>query len=418
MRDNKLHTPYGVKDYLPCEYYLKRKIENKIENVFYTHGFTAVESPMFEYMEVFEGRGSIKPKQMYKFIDRDGEILSLRSDITPPIGRIAATNYSNNDIPLRFCYTGNVFRYNESYQGKLREFTQSGVELIGINSNEADAEVITLAIKSLLACGFEKFMIDIGQVQFLRGVLEETGFDNNICNEIQNYIVKKNFVEVSNIVNEKETTTGIKKLFTDLPTFIGTEELLDEVISFTKNDKAIKSISDLKQIYNILKCYGLQEYVRFDLSMIGHLDYYTGIIFSGYTYGTGFSLLNGGRYDNLISGFGENFPSVGFSIKLNEVMAAIESQKIEVEVEKTDTLLVYTSISMDNALKTAEQLRKDGVYIENSLLGDDIEKNIEYAKIKNLGGILFFGNDDLIEIIDIKENTRTKVTLEYLLNRA
>ena len=140
--DAKLHTPEGVKDYLPCEAAFKSEVERNIETVFYRYGFLPVSSPTFEYMEVFDGNGGLSPNQMYKFIDRDSSSLALRADMTPVIARIAATAYEKKDIPLRFYYFENVFRHNENYQGKLREFTQAGIELIGVNSYDADAEKI------------------------------------------------------------------------------------------------------------------------------------------------------------------------------------------------------------------------------------------------------------------------------------
>ena len=113
MINNKLHTTAGVKDYLPAECALKNEIENKIKNVFDSCGYSCVITPTFEYTEVYEGMGSVDSKRMYKFVDRDGSILALRPDVTPAIARIAATAYDKEELPLRFSYVGNAFRYNE-----------------------------------------------------------------------------------------------------------------------------------------------------------------------------------------------------------------------------------------------------------------------------------------------------------------
>lgn len=416
MIDRKLHTPEGVKDYLPYEYEFKKEIERNIEIVFHRYGFCPVKSPAFEYMEVFEGKGSIDSKQMYKFLDRDGSILALRSDMTPAIARIAATAYEEKDIPLRFYYFDNAFRYNENYQGKLREFTQAGIELIGINSYEADAEVIAVAIRSLLISGLENFRIDIGQVQFLNGILEETGLNKKICSKIQNYIILKDYVAVENTVKNLDLSEEIKAFFSQLPLLIGGAEILEKAKEFTSNDKSLKALNNLREIYKILTEYGLNEYISFDLSVTGHLDYYTGLIFRGYTYGTGFSVIDGGRYDKLVSNYGANYPAIGFAIKINDLINALENQNISVPTDWADTLLVYNNDSRKTALSTADELRSQGLSIENSLIGNNIDRNIEYARMKNMGGIIYFLSDEKVKLIDLQNNIENELNISELLN--
>lgn len=415
MRDNKLHTPDGVKDYLPAEYSVKRELEKRMECVFNSYGYSCVSSPTFEYMEVFDGKGSVSSRQMYKFLDRSGEILALRSDMTLAIARIAATAYGPSDMPLRFHYFENAFRYNESYQGKLKEFTQAGVELIGVNSNDADAEVIAVAINSLLAAGITEFRLDIGQVDFFRGLLLESALDSDTCLDIQNFILNKEYTGVFEIINKCDLKDGIKQLFMELPLLIGSKAVIDKVKPSITNEKSLRALNDLENIYDILCDYGLNEYIRFDLSMVGHLDYYTGLIFRGYISGTGVSVIDGGRYDSLISKFGGNYPSVGFAIKVNELLNKMDANAVN--MTSSDTLLAYTEKGRKSALLTADELRTGGLKIENSLAGYDLDKSIEYAKARNMDGILFFLDDQNIKLINLKENTETQTTIEELLHK-
>ena len=417
MIDNKLHTPEGVKDYLPNECAYKRELENRIENVFCKYGFNPITSPMFEYMEVFEGKGSIDPKQMYKFIDRDGSILTLRSDITPAIARIAATSYSEQDIPLRFYYTENAFRYNEHYQGKLREFTQAGIELIGVNSVEADAEVLAIAINSLINTGLSEFRIDIGHVQFMKGVLKEAKISEDICEKIQLNIIKKNYVAVEEIVSDLDISDNIKAIFTRLPLLIGGKELLDKVSAMVSNETSLIAIKHLQNIYEILQSYGLEKYIYFDLSVIGQFDYYTGLIFRGYAYGTGFSVIDGGRYDNLIGKFGADYPSVGFAIKIIDLMSALQSQNVNMGNKGIKTLLIYNENSRKAALSTADYYRGKGIIVENGLLGNDLEKNKLYAIKKNIDNILYFEDENTARIINLSDGTENKLDIKSLLGK-
>jgi len=412
--DAKLHTPEGVKDYLPCKAAFKTEVERNIETVFYRYGFLPVSSPTFEYMEVFDGNGGLNPKQMYKFIDRDSSMLALRADMTPAIARIAATAYEENDIPLRFYYFENVFRYNEHYQGKLREFTQAGVELIGINSFDADAEVIAVSVNSLLSCGLKDFKICIGQVQFFYGILEEGGFDSETCEKIRKYIIAKDYTAVQKIAEESDASDNIKILFKELPLLIGGRKIIERAKELVNSKKAIDALEDLENIYQILSEYKVENFISFDLSIIG-LYYYTGIIFRGYAKGTGSSVINGGRYDKLIKNYGADYPAVGFAIKINNLITALENQNIFVKGEKADTLLMYTAAGRKTALNASDELRSQGLNVENSLFGDDIEKNKEYAKNKGMGGILYFLNSEDVRIINLENNTVSDIKISELL---
>ncbi|MDO5388277.1 MAG: ATP phosphoribosyltransferase regulatory subunit, partial [Clostridia bacterium] len=197
MLINKLHTPEGVKDYLPNECILKKNIEKNIAQVFESYGYLPVTSPTFEYNDVFCGMGGVKDSRVFKFLDHDGSLLVLRPDMTPAIARIAATAYNKNDLPLKFYYIDNMFRTNKNYQGKLREFTQAGIELLGVNSIEADAEVVTAAISSLLNSGVNDFKLDLGHALFLKGVIEEANVNEDVASAIQMNIIKKNYVAVN-----------------------------------------------------------------------------------------------------------------------------------------------------------------------------------------------------------------------------
>ena len=321
----RLHTPEGVKDYLPDEYAVKKQIENNVQGVFEGRGYKAIETPTFEFIQVLDGMGGVGSERMYKLLDRDGSILALRSDFTPAIARIAATAYSAEDIPLRFSYLGNCFRYNASYQGKLREFTQAGVELIGETGVKADTEILTAAIDSLLAAGLSDFRIDIGDVTFLQGVLDSAGISAEITEKIRESIIDKNYVEVAKTAEGLETSGEVKKILSDLPLLIGGIELLERLKGVVGNEKSQKALSYMHEIYNALG--EKQKYISFDFSVIGQMDYYTGLVFRGYARGTGFSIVDGGRYDNLVGNFGAEHPAVGFSVNINNLMAAIEAVK-------------------------------------------------------------------------------------------
>jgi ATP phosphoribosyltransferase regulatory subunit len=337
--------------------------------------------------------------------------------MTPPIARVVATAYRQEEFPLRFCYSGNAYRYNENYQGKVREFSQSGIELIGVNSEDADAEMIAVAVNSILAAGLEEFRIDIGQVEFFEGLLEEAGFDEETAVKVQDMIAQRDYIALEEILEETSISENIKTIFTDLPKLVGSIEILKSTKKLIINKKAISALEKLESLYLLCKAYGIEKYISFDLGMITHLNYYTGIIFRGYTYGTGVSILDGGRYDKLIKQYGMDTPAIGFAIKVNELLNIFERQNIAIEIDMVDTLITYTIKGRSVALSVADQLRSTGVYVENSLFGDNIDKNIAYAKTKKMGGVLYFKDEQHVEIINIESGDRINTTVAALVEQ-
>lgn len=177
MSDWKLHTPIGLSDILPEECEKKKEVENIINDVFISMGYKEIETPAFEYYDVFAGgSGQISQENMFKFFDEKGRILTLRPDITTSIARVCATKLHEENLPMRLCYTGNVFRAEKTEGVRQREFTQSGIELLGSDTPNADAEVIAAAIESLLAVGISDFRVEIGQVAFFNGLVERRDF--------------------------------------------------------------------------------------------------------------------------------------------------------------------------------------------------------------------------------------------------
>lgn len=414
----KLHTPDGVKDFLPDEYFLKKQIGSRIESVFHRYGYLSISTPMFEYVEVFEGKGGYDTNQMFKFLDRDGSLLTLRSDMTPPIARITATSLDMVDIPYRLCYIENSFRYNENFQGKFREFTEAGIELIGVDNNDSSAEVIAVAINSILATGLKDFRFFISETDFFSGLLEEANFTIEECKIIQKIVLNRDFVGVIDFLKDKDIPEHIRAILLNLQFYAGDINIIDEVFGLVSNEKSKKAIENLKEIYEILCAYELKEYISFDLSMIGKFDYYTGVIFTAYTYETGFSILSGGRYNNLIAKFGRELPAVGFAIKIDNLMVAISSQKIEYSIIKSETLVAYKKEGRQKAIQIAEDLRAQGLILENSFF-EDIEKCKEYAKKKGIGGILYFIDDvyvNIINLITLEESTVDVINLSNQKN--
>lgn len=416
MNNKLLHTPEGVRDIHFKEAQKKNTLQRKITAVFHRYGFTDVQTPTFEYIDVFNNKFStIDVKDLYKFFDREGNILVLRPDITPSIARLVATNYNDDTTPKRFCYIGNTFRNSQSYQLKLKEFTQAGVELVGVDNEDADAEIIALTIHALQAAGLKDFQIDIGQAGFIKGLFEEAGLSASYEAELTKLIDEKNYIAVEELLDQEALAENHKQVLLDLPKLFGDVNVIEKARALTTNEKSLAALDRLERVYNILCDYEVERYVSFDLGMVSQINYYTGIVFRGYTYGTGVSIVDGGRYDTLIEEYGFKAPSVGFAIVIDEVMNGIERQNIDIETEQKDTLLIYNRKSRQVAIKIAHRMRSEGMNIEIGLLEASIEENIAYGKKEGIGGIMNFISKDDVELINLETEERQSLDVKSLL---
>lgn len=395
-----LHTPEGVRDIYNGECAKKLAVEEKIRRTMNLYGYRDIQTPGFEFFDIFrKERGSVASKDMFKFFDREGNTLVLRPDMTPSIARCAAKYYSEETIPVRLCYLGNTYTNNSSYQGRLKECTDAGAELIGDAGVQADAEMVALVIHCLLEAGLTEFQIELGHAGFFDGLLEEARIQEQDREELRALFDNKNYFGIETRISRMPIAEEKKELFRKLPQLFGTEESLalarelfaggstrhgcgDTAVRGTdKVSAAMEAVDRLEKIYEILKIYGLQKYVSFDLGMMVTYRYYTGVIFKGYTYGTGDTIVSGGRYDTLMAQFGKDRPSVGFKISVDGLLTAMERQRIKIRTEGIDALVVCEAGQAERGIMLAGELRRKGIRLAiYSLEEHSLEEYIAYGK--------------------------------------
>ena len=364
MNNKLLHTPEGVRDIYNGECTRKNVLQEKLREQLKSYGYEDIQTPMFEFFDIFNTEiGTVSSKDMYKFFDREGNTLVLRPDITPSIARVVAKCFGEEQIPMRFSYMGNTFINNSSLQGLMKETTQIGAELVGDDSTDADGELVALAIDMLLKSGLTQFQLDIGHVGFFNGIVEESGMNSALESELRALIESKNFFGVEELVGSLPMKPGLKTVFLKLPEMFGTKDVLEMAKGLTSNPKALGAINRLEKVYDVLDTYGFQKYVTFDLGMLTEYDYYTGIIFRGYTYGTGDAIVKGGRYNNLIGQFGKDAASVGFALVVDRLMTALSRQKIEIPVTDVRFMLLYPGNLLKRAIDLAKEYRKQGILV-------------------------------------------------------
>ena len=355
------HTPEGVRDIYNGECSQKRKVQEKIHRVFHQYGYEDIETPTFEYFEVFSREvGTIPSRELYKFFDREGNTLVLRPDFTPSVSRPCATYFNPDEEPVSLCYTGNTFINNSSYRGRLKETTQMGVEHIGDESADADAELLAMTVECLLAAGLTEFQVSVGQVDYFKSLLKEAELDTEAEERLRTLISQKNSFGVQEFVEEQKLKEGIARAFVEIPQMFGSADVLKKARSLTNNARALEAVARLEEIYEILKIYGYEKYVSFDFGMLSKYQYYTGIIFQAYTYGTGEPMIKGGRYNGLMKHFGKPAASIGFAIEVDNLLLALSSQKLLSEKDEKPEVILYEAQERAEAIEKARKLRTQG----------------------------------------------------------
>ncbi len=325
-----ISLPPGVRDSLPDEAKKIERVERCILSILEKFGFNRVITPFLEYLDVLSvGLGGDLRDRVFKFIDpASGKVVAIRPDITPQIARVVATRMRDYKLPVKLCYNEKVFRYQEPRSGRPREIQQIGAELITKGpSSEADAEIITIAIKSLQGLGLKNFKIDIGDVGFVKGILDGlTSLSDAEKGGIKNAIALKDGSALEKIVDgvSDRLTGQEKKAIGMIPSLFGGKEILEKAKAIAFNKQADGAVLNLLKILQILDKKGMKGFITFDLAEIRGFDYYTGIIFEGFAKGIGKAIMTGGRYDNLMQRYGYPCAAVGFAFDVENVTAVLE----------------------------------------------------------------------------------------------
>lgn len=414
-----LHTPEGVRDIYGAEYARKETVQKRIAQVMKLYGYRNIQTPMFEFFGIFsKERGSVESRKLFKFFDREGNTLVLRPDITPSIARCAAKYYMDENMPVRLSYCGDTFINDFRYQGRLKENTQMGAELIGDQTSDADAEMLAMLIDSLIEAGLSEFQVEIGHIDFFNGLMEEAGLKEEDRKELRDLIEEKNYFGVEELLSKQDLPETLKESIIKIPQTFGTVELLKEAKKVTSNQTALAALARLEKIYQILSVYGLESYVTFDLGMLGKYDYYTGIIFKAYTYGTGDAVATGGRYDKLLIQFGKDAASIGFAVNLDALMSAMERQKMEVDTDIMGTILLYDRTQKELAIRLAGILRgqKTPIQLMKQYREKSLEDYIALAKRSDIGGIFYLDETgQCVQIINVLDGSTNQVSLDAFM---
>ena len=407
----------GFRDSLPKDEIPKKRIIRKLEDVFSSYGFVPIDTPVLEYTKILLGKGGGETdKQIFRFEDNGGRDVAMRFDLTVPFARFLAAHHDEVGIPFKRYHINKVWRGENPQKGRYREFIQCDFDIVGADNAESDYEILSMMYHSFSALGIDGYTFHISHRGLFSTFLDNIG-------------LKDKSVDILRTV-DKLRKIGEDEVRTQLAGITGDEEKAEAVIKYiTAGDGSsfpdtLSKLAELsgganeasrrmEEIYALLEAGGIASAFVFDPSITRGLDYYTGIVYETFldripSLG---SVCSGGRYNNLASLYTkEELPGVGSSIGLDRLMAGLEELKspLLASISSADVLVVHKDSETAQAIKAAEELRRNGIRTDIYLNPDSKMKKIySYAEMKAIPYMLTFS--DTMTLKDL----RTRETREY-----
>lgn len=351
----------GMRDIYPREARARKKIRETLCRLFESWGYEEVEPPTIESYEVLaRTTGEEIRERMYRFVNREGKLVCLRPEFTTSVARMFAKEGEEN-LPRRVYYAGKIFRYPTSPFRLESELTQIGVEHIGSSTIESDGEVIALAVSSLKALDIRDFQVDIGHVGVFRYLLARLPLNEEEKDVVKDLVKKRDFVALQGFWEEKSLKKHpVANFLLRFPFLRGQEEILAEGQAWFQDPEWAGIMEYLEQIFARLREFGFGEYLFLNLGLIRDFDYYTGVIWEGFSPYLGYPVLAGGRYNDLFRVFGKDLPACGFALFLERVVEVIQKERNGGEETSSCLRFTYPPGWGAKAFQVAEKLRQEG----------------------------------------------------------
>ena len=396
--------PKGFKTFLPEEAEKREFILKSIEEVLSLWGYRPISPPTIEYLSTFKVVDDSLEEISFKLVDRfTGKLMAVRADFTPQIARIVASSFKDDEPPFRFFYKGKIFRDVENE----REIFQFGFELIGVSEVEADAEIVAVVVNILEKLGLESFQIDIGSSEFVEGALEELEIPDK--EKFLQLLSHKDISGIELFLEERNIPDNKRKKIEALLELYGKEDVLYRAYELFENEKSQNAVKKLKEMFSILKSYGFEKKVIFDLSEKRGMEYHTGVTFEVFHPLSGFSLGIGGRYNELLSKFGRNLPATGIALNIDTLQSLLEKKGLLKSLEKQDFYIIDLKKELHKAYEVSKLLRGKGYSVARDIVKRDMKSSIEIAFKKGFEKVIILNAEGLAEdecLLFIKENSK------------
>jgi len=393
-----MQRPKGTKDLFGEELASIRHVERTMGEVFKRYGYEEVETPIFEQLELFEKKsGESVVKQLYAFKDKSGRELALRPELTAPVVRLYINQLRSAPKPVKLCYFGNCFRYEEPQAQRWRQFLQSGTEIIGSARPEADAEVIALSDEIIRDLGLSNYELRIGHIRLLREVLAHAGLKGDAQDPIMRAIDSREEARLRAELDRAGLKAGDEKVLRSLITLRGGMKVLkqaEKLVADLPNAKT--ALKNLHEILDYVCSFGVEKFTV-DLGIARGLEYYTDLVFELYV--DGVQVAGGGRYDELVELLGGYpCPAVGVGFGIDRIGRALLKRGMIVLREQLDCVVLPAGEEvLSECLKIVGELRRAGLLVDVDLMGRKLSKAIAYADVRGAKSAIIVGVKDLKE---------------------
>lgn len=350
-----LQVPQGTEGVHLEEAYRHRHITQQLFNLFHLWGYLPVETPVFDFYDIYEPLLHGSTKSVYRLIDREGDLLMLRSDITLFLAKQMGLWLREDDLPTRVCYADTILRHQHAEDISRNEFFQVGAELMGKAGSEADLEILLLLEKTFLTLGITP-AIHLGSHKFMTTVLKD--FNERELTRAMQFIINRDTEQLRGLMRPRFSGKRLEVILS-LFSFIGTWEEFQAELERHRKELSPEEHEDLTYIIYLARQMQALGYARelcIDLSEVGAQPYYTGIVFQVYLPDLDDAVASGGRYDKLLNVFGFDCPSVGFSLMQRKI-----EDLIDAGFGKPDTVTRAEGADFIESFRAAQKLRDEGV---------------------------------------------------------
>jgi histidyl-tRNA synthetase len=384
----------GTRDFYPELMAIRTWLYNTIRQVSESFGYQEYEAPFLESIELYGAKSGeeLVKKQSYVFPDRSGDLITLRPELTPSLTRMIAQRQRQLTYPLHWWSFGPFWRYETPQRGRTREFFQWNIDLIGVDTPEADAELITILATFFRTLGLkpQDVNIQVNDRRLLDTELAEMGFSVKSRAEALRWIDRRDKLSHS----EWEAygrEIGV------------TDSQIESVKQMLQNDSLWKKSNELVRAFDALKAMGVIEYILFNPAVVRGLDYYTGIVFEAFDVSGEVprAIMGGGRYNNLLGAVGgESLPATGFALGDVVISLILESKGLipkDIGDSPASILVtVFDSERLSNSLNFAAELRGAGLKVVCYPEVVKLPKQFKYADRMKISTVAVIGPDEAI----------------------
>ena len=430
--DIEMRVVKGTKDYMPAEQSVREMIRNTLVDTFKLYNFGPLETPILEYYDILASKyagGAEILKETYALTDQANRELGLRYDLTVPFSRVIAMN-QNMRMPFKRWEIGKVFRDGPIKLGRYREFTQCDVDVVGIDSMAADAELISMATMVFKRLGIEVHL-EVNNMKVLSGVLIQAGIGKEDIKSAILTVDKLKKIGAEG-VKEELISKGIKDidfdmLFKVLSEADNNEQAIERIRETITNKTCLDGLNEIEELFKYVKKFSVNSEVKFTPSLARGLGFYTSTIFEVYAKGSKMtsSVAGGGRYDDIIKKFlnsEKNYPAVGISFGLEAIYDTLMDLG-KVANQDMNPLKAYV-IAVDNidyAIPVAAKLREAGITADVNYLNKKLKKELEYASDMRIPFVIIVGEkeakDNLGTLKDMDSKEQISIPIDEVIKR-